>query len=358
MPYVHYDTITGLHNGIVATVRQLRLKEVRPFDKLSSNPSVEEIEKCRKEYIKDKDYYQFFSLLLQIDSALREYVFKLDELIGAYNVRIGCFRRALRNAKNESELNKSQKEATDKLLNLLGPYIKRLKKLGALPSGWAYDVKKQPISDFHKSTLKEEEKTSFEKYWSEDILPLASLRARKERGAAEHVELLRKARLLKEEEERRRVEAERIRREKAAKREKPARPKPSKVKLSRPSLWYRFDKWVTRIGDWFAYKMDDISDWMMTAWLYFFIAYVVIGIIAVWIDDGFLSAAIAVFVILFFVGLLGGLIETIAGLIALVIKYVTYIPLFILRCIFYRGWTLLLILLTAVGFVTYKMLEH
>ena len=59
MPYVHYDTITGLHDGIVATVRQLRLKEVRPFDKLSSNPSVEEIEKCRKEYIKDKDYYQF-----------------------------------------------------------------------------------------------------------------------------------------------------------------------------------------------------------------------------------------------------------------------------------------------------------
>ena len=110
-------------------------------------------------------------------------------------------------------------------------------------------------------------------------------------------------------------------------------------------------------GDWFAYKMDDISDWMMTAWVYFFIAYVIIGIIVVWVNEGFFSAVIAVFVILFLVGLLGGLIETIAGIIALVVKYVTYVPLFVLRGIFYRGWTLVLLLLSGCGYLTYLILK-
>lgn len=368
IPYVHFDTVTSLHDGIVSTVRQFHIRDIKPFDRLSSNPTVEEIDKCRKEYIKDKDFYQYFSLLLQIDSALREYVEKLDELIGAYNVRFGCFRRALRNAKNESELIKSRKEATDKLSSLLQPYIKRLKSLGALPSSWTYDIKKLPISDFHRSTLKGDEIKAFEKYWSEDVLPLASLRAKKEREAEEHAELLRKARLLKEEEEKKRAEAESKRREEAARRAKPASPvspspsrhvrsKPTRVKLSRPSLWSRFDKWVSGIGDWFAYKMDDISDWMMTAWVYFFIAYVIIGIIVVWVNEGFFSAVIAVFVILFLVGLLGGLIETIAGIIALVVKYVTYVPLFVLRGIFYRGWTLVLLLLSGCGYLTYLILK-
>ena len=102
--------------------------------------------------------------------------------------------------------------------------------------------------------------------------------------------------------------------------------------------------------------MDDISDWMMTAWVFFFIAYVVIGIIIVWVNEGFFSAAIAVFVILFLVGLLGGLIEAIAGIIALVVKYITYVPLFILRCIFYRGWSLLMTIIGIAGFVAYRVL--
>ena len=270
IPYVHFDTVTSLHDGIVSTVRQFHIRDIKPFDRLSSNPTVEEIDKCRKEYIKDKDFYQYFSLLLQIDSALREYVEKLDELIGAYNVRFGCFRRALRNAKNESELIKSRKEATDKLSSLLQPYIKRLKSLGALPSSWTYDIKKLPISDFHRSTLKGDEIKAFEKYWSEDVLPLASLRAKKEREAEEHAELLRKARLLKEEEEKKRAESEKakaaekkeVKKTNAKESEEPVRDKPTKPE-NRPSLRKKMETMKKDLDGGLAAIRANIKAWKL-----------------------------------------------------------------------------------------------
>ena len=364
IPYIHYDTITGLHEGIVTTVRQLRLKEVRPFDKLSCNPTVAEINECRKEYIEDNDFNQYFTLLLQIDSAMREYVQRIDELIGAYNVRFGCFRRALRNAKNENELKSSKKDATDKLLNLLGPYIKRLKTLGALPSSWTYDIKELPISDFHKSTLKEEEIERFEKYWSEDTLPLASFRERKEQEAAEYAELLRRARIRKEEEEKKRAEAKRRHREEEAKREKPtspvkptspklARSKPSRVKLFRPSLWYRFDKWVAGVGETIEYRIHDITDWLMHAAIWIAIIWAVLVVILTWINEGLFIAIIVVAIGTALIGILEG----IAGILAAVVKYVSYIPLYAVRLIFYRGWTLLLTVLAGCGYLTYLILN-
>lgn len=101
------------------------------------------------------------------------------------------------------------------------------------------------------------------------------------------------------------------------------------------SLWWRFDDFITRIGNWFAYTIDDLPERIgsiiyIISWILF-----AIGIVVLFFDKGFWTAAITAAV--------GGLIMYIVlGIGWLVFVKVFNIILIIFRLIFYRGWTFLL----------------
>jgi len=128
------------------------------------------------------------------------------------------------------------------------------------------------------------------------------------------------------------------------------KPKPKTTGLSKPSLWRRFDKWVTGIGDWMGLYAEEIVEWVMKITLYGLIGLCVIGLVGVWISDGFWSMVIGGVVL----AVVGGIFVSLLEILAVVYSYLLYIPLYIVRYIFYRGWTLLLVLLLAAGYLLYR----
>lgn len=370
VPFADIGTLRLLQDSVVKRLLQFRERRVSPFSGLPAYPTSADISTARNSYRDDKDIYNFLGWCYSLPNDLSAYVRSLEKLSGAYEQRINAYIEALKPGGSDEKAKAKLNESKQKTREILDPYIRHLKSIGAIPKSWTYSFKGIPLTEAErigKESRLGVSKSNLDyitKHWESDTLPSPAkveLSAEaKNRYMSELFAAAKKAsdREIMEVEERAKPEPKSTPKPVFKPTPKPVEKKTKiKVRHYRKPLWTRFDDWVRRIGDWFAYKMDDISDWMMTAWVFFFIAYVLIGIIAVWVNEGFFSAVLAVFVILFVVGLLGGLIETIAGLIALIVKYVTYVPLFILRCIFYRGWTLLLILLTAVGFVAYKILE-
>ena len=142
---------------------------------------------------------------------------------------------------------------------------------------------------------------------------------------------------------------ERERRKKAGKVGRPSHG----FELSRPSFWHRYDKWVTRIGDRIAFRIDDITNWLMTAAIWVAIIWAVVAVIAIWIYEGLFVAIIVVIIGAALIGILEG----VAGILAAVVKYVSYVPLYIVRIFFYRGWTLLLAVSTGCGYLIYLLLK-
>lgn len=278
VPYAGIDTINLFHAGAVKRLMQFKEKRVPPFSKLPNNPSTDDLINIRKIATGDKDICRFLDMVLVIDEELREYVSQLDQLAAAYMLRISAYSMAVRGAGEEAAVKKKYNDSKRTIERILAPYIGKLKRIGAIPSSWQYSFKSLPLTDEGKGYLAIMAKLPGSmSYWDNDILPLKSLidadvkKRNKEREKAE------------KEAAKRRKREERERRKKAGKVRRPSHG----FELSRPSLWYRFDKWVSGVGDWFGDKMDDVSDWMMQAWIWYLAAYVIIGLIVVWVNEGF-----------------------------------------------------------------------
>lgn len=348
VPYASIDTINLFHEGAIKRLMQFKDQRVPPFSKLPNNPSTADLVAIKKQASNDKDICRFIELVLVIDEELREYVSQLDKLAAAYMLRISAYSMAIRGTGEEDAIKKKYNDSKRTIERILAPYVSKLKRIGAIQSSWQYSFKSLPLTDEGKGYLAIMAKLPGSmSYWDNDILPLKSLieadvkKRNKEREKAE------------KEDVKRRKREERKRRKKAGKVHRPSRG----FELSRPPLWYRFDKWVSGVGDWFRDKMDDVSNWMMQAWIWFLAAYVIIVLIAVWVNEGFFTALLGGIVIFFIIGVLASIIEFIFALITLIVKFITCLPFFILRCIFYRGWTLVLSLLCGCGYLTYLILK-
>lgn len=357
VPFADIVTLRLLQDTVVKRFLQFRERRIYPFSKIPEYPSPQDINNALRLAGEDKDIRAFLSWCSSLPADLAEYISRLEKLSGAYEQRINAYVEAIKIEGSDGKAKAKLNESKQKIREILDPYIRHLKAIGVIPKSWTYSFKDIPLVEAERIGkesglgISKSDIDHITRHWESDTLP-----PRKEVYISAVAKKASEAEMLE-------VEVRPTPKPSVKPAPKPIpkpkpveRKKPVKSRRYRKSLWRRFDEWVRSIGDAIAYKMDDISDWMMTAWVFFFIAYVVIGIIVVWVNEGFFSAALAVFVILFLVGLLGGLIETIAGIIALVVKYITYVPLFILRCIFYRGWSLLMTIIGIAGFVAYRVL--
>lgn len=357
VPFADIGTLRLLQDTVVKRFLQFRERRIYPFSKIPDYPSPQDINNALRLAGEDKDIRAFLSWCSSLPADLAEYIRRLEKLSGAYEQRINAYVEAIKIEGSDGKAKAKLNESKQKIREILDPYIRHLKAIGVIPKSWTYSFKGIPLVEAERIGkesglgVSKSDIDHITRHWESDTLP-----PRKEVYISAEAKKASEAEMLE-------VEVRPTPKPSVKPAPKPIpkpkpveRKKPVKTRRYRKSLWRRFDEWVRSIGDAIAYKMDDISDWMMTAWVFFFIAYVVIGVIVVWVNEGFFSAALAVLVILFLVGLLGGLIEAIAGIIALVVKYITYVPLFILRCIFYRGWSLLMTIIGIAGFVAYRVL--
>ena len=384
VPYAGIDTVNLFHDGVAKRLLQFRTLRIPPFDKLSASPSDAELRRMM-DASDDEDVRRFLGQVLLVDEELRRYVARLDDLAAAYQLRLTAFAEAFAGTEKEDVVRRKYQESRRRIDAVLDPYVSRLKKAEALPSSWRYSYARLPLTEEGRRYLGIMTMASdLTGYWEKDELPLKSVREaaerkrrEEERAAAERKrreeERAAAERKRREEEraaaerkrrEEERVAAERKRREEeraAAEREaarkrvaraepagSPARPaggvavgkRPRGVELSRPSLWMRFDKGVAKIGRWFYYKMDDISDWAMYAWYVLAALFALSILISAWVNSGFLLA-----LVLFLIGV--ALFEFLAGIAVLVgagIKILFKLPLRVLRYIFYNGIALLVVL--------------
>ena len=341
VPYASIDTINLFHGGAIKRLMQFKEQRVPPFSKLPNNPSKDDLVSISKQAASDKDIYRFIDLVLVIDEELREYVSQLDQLAAAYKLRISAYSMAAGGTGKEAEAKKKYEDSKHTIERILAPYISKLKRIGAIPASWQYSFKSLPLTDEGKGYLAKLPGSI--SYWDKDILPLKSLIAADARKRDKEREKAEKeaARLRKLE--------ERERRKKAGKVGRPSHG----FELSRPSFWHRYDKWVTRIGDRIAFRIDDITNWLMTAAIWVAIIWAVVAVIAIWIYEGLFVAIIVVIIGAALIGILEG----VAGILAAVVKYVSYVPLYIVRIFFYRGWTLLLAVSTGCGYLIYLLLK-
>lgn len=334
VPFASLDTINLLHGGVYKRLMQFKKALVPPFSKLADKPTIEDLRRVASAS-SDNDIRDFLELVILVDEELREYVRQLDELVSAYQEKVAVYKLADSGGEDERTLIKRDKALKQRVLAILGPYISKLKRGGYIASSWEYSFKDIPMTD-EAARFLGKEKEDF--YWNSDVLPLPSTRKARQKRLQK---MFMKARKL-EAKEKKKKEKERAKAKKA-----------SVVHLSGPSLWYRFDKRITRIGNGIAERMDAITDWLMTASIWIAIIWAALIVIATLISEGIIAAIIVLIIGAAIIGFLQGL----AGILALMVKYVAYIPLYALRIIFYRGWTMALTLLGIIGFVTYKLLE-
>lgn len=339
VPFASLETLRLLQDCVVQRFLQFRARRIRPFSKLPEYPTRKNIDAALEESRDEKDIHTFLAYCHYLPLDLENYLGSLEKLSEAYKLRIDAYKEAVGPSGSAEKAKAGLNKSRQTIQQQLAPYIKHLKSIGYLPAGWVYPFKEIPLLEAECTA----DFDSITEYWKTDTLPPVQNYLSKLFTAA------------KKESERKVLEVEERPKPKPAAKPAPKKKKPKAPKYYtyRESLWTRFDEWVTDIGDWFDDCMDEISDWLMTAslWLVFISAAGLI--IAEWIAEGFLAALMAGFLLMVVLGLLSAVLEVLGGLLAIVVKYLSYVPLFILRCIFYRGWTFLLFLLALGGFVTY-----
>ncbi len=135
----------------------------------------------------------------------------------------------------------------------------------------------------------------------------------------------------------------------------PRNTRPSSTATARPtyrreSLWERFDNGVSSIGNRISDKMENISHLITMGVVALLLLGAVVGLIAVWVEEGFIWAIIYS-VAAYFIGSIGGYLVIAATSIA------TSLALNVLRLLFWSGWTLLLGLIVAGGIITFSALN-
>lgn len=369
VPFASMETINLLYGGAIERLLQFKRAQIPPFSKLPETPDIDELKRLARD-TSDKDFRTFLEQVILIKEELSNYVLQLRTLVSAYEQRLYTFYWAERGKKNEKRLASDHKNAEGKILSILNPYILKLKIHNHIPFSWQYSFKNFPIAGEQAPLI---DKSIIDSYWNQDILPLASIRKAREkaemglRKKAAREEKRERARKAKEN-----ARAERIRireRKKLLREEKKLlrerkrldeKFEKARLRLSRPSLWMRFDRWVTKIGNWFADNIDDLTTWLMDNFTNLLLVSAAIILVVTGFKEGLPSALKLFFGFLIIVGICKFVMPTISEIVvtglSLVLKYVSYIPLFILRCIFFRGWTLVLALLCAAGVIAFKIL--
>jgi len=352
VPYASIDTINLLHYATTKRLRQFQDRRISPFDKLPSYPTIGDLVSLNKEKGHDKDITTFLDQVVIIDEELHEYVRLLDELVEAYRQRIEAFALAMDDSGSDRMARSSYRKSRKRINKVLHPYIVRLKSIGALPSWWQYSFKELPLTVEGASFISIRSLSADGPiYWASDTLPTKTVRRaqvrKSERAKKKEERLIAKNKRL-DEKDRRKVERL-LAKEWGSK-------KPEKKKgaigfdLSRPSLWERFDDWIAKIGLWFEFEMDDISSWVMSAWIWLVVLYLAVAIVIIWVTEGFFTALLSGVLLCIVIGVLARVLEVVAAFISLIVKDLTYFILWVLRYVFYRGWTFLLTLL-ALGVV-------
>lgn len=374
VPFADIETLRLLQDTVVKRFLQFRERRIYPFSKIPEYPSPQDINNALRLAGEDKDIRAFLSWCSSLPADLAEYIRRLEKLSGAYEQRINAYVEAIKIEGSDEKAKAKLNESKQKIREILDPYIRHLKAIGVIPKSWTYSFKGIPLIEAERIGkesglgVSKSDIDHITRHWESDTLP-----PRKEIFISTEEKNRYMAWLFAE--AKKASEAGMLEVEvrptpkpsvKPAPKPTPSpvpkpkpmeRKKPVKTRRYRKSLWRRFDEWVTGVGDWFAYKMHDISEWMMEAWIWFLAAYVVIALIVIWINEGFFEAFMGALVIFFIIGVLSSVLSFIVALITLIVKYITYVPLFILRCIFYRGWTFLLVILAICGFVAYKILQ-
>ena len=369
VPFASMETINLLYGGAYERLLQFKRALIPPFRQLSEKPDIDELKRLAKD-TSDKDFRTFLEQVILIIEELSNYVLQLRTLVSAYEQRLYTFYWAERGKKNEKSLASDHKNAEGKILSILNPYILKLKIHNHIPFSWQYSFKNFPIAGEQASLIKD---SIVDTYWNQDVLPLVSIRKtrekaeikiRKKAAAEEKRERARKAKEdARAEKIRIRERKELLREEKKLLRERKkidAKFEKARLRLSKPSPWMRFNKWVTKIGDWFADNIDDLTTWLMDNFTHLLLVSAAIFVVFTGFKEGIPDAIKLFFGFLFIVGICKYVMPTITDILvtglSLVLKYVSYIPLFILRCIFFRGWTLILILLCIAVITAIKML--
>ena len=376
VPFASIETLRLLQESVVKRLLQFRDRRIPPFSTLPEFPTQQNINDALKASSDNKDIHDLLYLCSLLPKDLNEYIGKLEKLSGAYEQRINAYIEALTPKGSDEKAKAKLNESKQKIREQLEPYIKHLKTIGALPSGWMYSFKGIPLVEAERIGkesglgVSQSNIDHITEYWEADMLPprekivlsaaeknsyMATIMAEAKRKMEREHKVL-------EVEERPSTKPTRkpVTKPKPMPVSRPTsikKPKSPRHYTYRKSLWKRFDEWVSSVGNWFADIMHVISDWMMQAWIWFLVAYVIIGLIVVWVNEGFFTALLGGIVVFFIIGVLASILEFIVALITLIVKYVTCVPFFILRCIFYRGWTLLLVLLAIVVYGTYVVLK-
>lgn len=340
VPYAGIDTINLLYNSIFERISQFRERLLEPFIDYPDNPSTADMRLMMKTVSDDKDLYGFLSMAVLICEELKKYVLQLDDLVRYYNMRVDAFADALKGKQEESAIIVHAKTAKSRIQEILSPYIAKLKRIGVISNTWQYSFHRLPLTEDKLRLLKLYSKDiSIETYWNNDRLPLKSIF----------------------EAERKRKEAERAKAEKErAEREKARKNKERKDKVRSffisikwgisdffenigygiGKVWRGFNNVIEDIGEFFYYDRDRNTRFLIKAlgWCVIFlcIAYIIVA----WATKGFWSALGIGF--LCFMGI--GIYSYLEVIIQAILKIVFDIPQYILRIIFYRGWTFLLFL--------------
>lgn len=117
------------------------------------------------------------------------------------------------------------------------------------------------------------------------------------------------------------------------------------------SLWDRLNNFVIGIGNWIARNGESAMSYVAMACLAIAWIGFVIGIIAIWIDEGFIWAAIAAI-------FGGGICYYLSGIALAVFYFLDDFILLIVRYIFYNIYTLLVALVLLVGPVVLDAVGH
>ncbi len=112
-------------------------------------------------------------------------------------------------------------------------------------------------------------------------------------------------------------------------------------------VWDSFDDIILEIGNFFAGLTENIVEWasgsiFILEWIGF-----AIFVISIWVNEGFVWALVA--------GLIGGgIFYYISFLVAIVIAWILFFVVAILRFIFYRAWSFVLVLALVGGVIAYE----
>ena len=117
--------------------------------------------------------------------------------------------------------------------------------------------------------------------------------------------------------------------------------------------WSDFDRWTSDVGDNIRYNIDNAAKWIEGASIWLMFAFMLFIVIVAFIQDGLFLG-----ILVFFIGVaLSTVLFGVIGILSKIFRYLSYIPLYCARLVFYRGWTFLLLIIVCLVTIVYFVLK-